>query len=157
MERVEMGVGWMWVLRIECLMPLWCCSQVNEKLRPEGIGVSDVRRDFRDGQKLCILMRLLTRKALHGRVRLGWNFFCNFNFICVWISSLGMIVLSAVQSSQSTLIHNVINNFVYWHLNNVWYNKIHLLIGKPYLTIIAININLYVILVLIENSTPPLI
>ena len=29
--------------------------------------------------------------------------------------------------------------FVHKHLNNAWYNKAHLLIGKPYLTIIASN------------------
>ena len=51
---------------------------------------------------------------------------------------LAIIVLSAVQSSAQTFIHNAI--LFIDTSNNAWYNRAYCLIGTPYLLIIASDV-----------------
>ena len=52
---------------------------------------------------------------------------------------LAMIALLAAQSSTQTFIHDV---FLFLDTcGNAWYNQIHCLIGRPYLSVIASNVS----------------
>ena len=53
-------------------------------------------------------------------------------------SLLAFIALSAAQSSAQTHIHNAI--LVIDTPNNIWYNRVHWLIGTPYLSIKVSNV-----------------